>query len=190
MCSDPGVVQWDGDEPVCGVKETTRDDEQKPKSFQGSERSDLNRSDVEFTLAVDEDSSDCGHTDKVTRRDDVGQSAIDIWMEKTSREMNSGSDKSSVDLLGDMSYDITLHDPNETKLTTLTNPFAKTDATSEAIIAQYDPVDEVRSQTAADKNIISVPELGTFRRKRDFKGLATTQLITMMLAQSMFLLII
>jgi hypothetical protein len=169
------VVQWDGDEPVCGVKGTTRDDEQKPKSFQWSERSDLNRSDVEFTLAVGEDSSDYGHTDKVTRRDDVGQSAIDIWMEKTSREMNSASDKSSVDLLGDMSYDITLHDPIEIELTTLTNP---------------DPVDEDCGQTAADKNIISVPELGTFRRKRNFKGLATTQLITMMLAQSMFLLII
>jgi len=184
------VVQWDGDEPVCAVKGTTRDDEQKPKSFQGSVRSDLNGSDMEFTLAVDEDNSDYGHTDKITRRDDVGQSAIDIWMEKTSREMNSASDESSVDLLGHMSYDITLHDPIETELTPLTNPLAKMDATSETIIAQSDPVDDDCGQTAADKNIISVPELGTFRRKRNFKGLATTQLITMMLAQSMFLLII
>jgi hypothetical protein len=190
VCSDPGVVQWDGDEPVCGVNKPSRDDEQEPKSFQGSERSDLNRSDVEFTLAVDEDSSDDCHADKVARRYDVGQSAIDIWMEKTSREMNSASDKSNVDLLGDLSYDTTLRDPPETQLITLMDPPAKIEATSETIIAQSDPVAKDRSQTAADKNIISVPELGTFRRKRNFKGLATTQLITMMLAQSMFLLTI
>ena len=160
---------------------------EETKFIQESEERGLKRSDLEFMLALDEDSRDDEQANDASRTADVQHSAIDIWMEETSREMTLAPDKSNVDLLGALSYEATICETPETTMIVLKDSPQETMAFAENICHRCGQIEHVGQE--CNKDIIVLPKLGLFKRKHNFTPLATKKLITKMLSQSMFLLL-
>ena len=161
------------------------------------------KKDIEFSLTVDEDSSD-DEEEKPGKvdNDQPASAEIDIW--KEFHEMSVTSSQ------GTLAYDTTIHQPdllmesdtlNNTDHTcchsrkdtmhqqTPTRKPLQNLATSshETPVSLADPDDDyghsIWNYTLSD-DMVTIPELGTFKRKKHFNGLVTVQLIEKMLSQS------
>ena len=123
-----------------------------------------NKDGVEFSLTVDDESSD---DDQEGRRDerDTSSAEIDIW--KEFREMSVASSQ------GTLAYDTTVPQigDHQTSTTQLVQEVVSPDQ------------DHIKKFTLQD-NIVTIPELGIFKRKEPFGCLATIQVIQKMLSQS------
>jgi hypothetical protein len=183
--SDSAIVQWDGDAPILeGDRESTWEAEET-KVIQESEKKDSNQSNVELPLSVSRKTSDDEQVNKL-----VGQSAIDVWMENTSREMGitAADDELNTDLLRDLVYDPTLIEPPITEMSALTNEIQTSQSLSGNICRRCGDTNHLVKDCAQidlGKNIIEIPKLGIFKRRFLFEGLATRPLIEKMLSQSM-----
>ena len=185
-------MQWDANQPSPPV-DTAQGDETswraEEKTFiHVSEMKDPLRSDVEFSLAVDDDTSDEEHVDTKTRSD------IDLWMENTSREMNAATkDISNVDLLGDLSD---AEVPPVKEGASLVGERSTELDWSSMLPVELQKFINSESTTLDDEcygifvgiacpdDMVIVPQVGTFERKKNFEALGTIQMIEKMLAQS------
>lgn len=158
--------------------------------------------DVEFSLTVDEDSSD--DEEEKPGKVDYDQPAsaeIDIWNEFHEMSVTSSQ--------GTLAYDTTIHQPDllmqSDTLDNTTIPAvvpgktpASKDSNAETTsksrdeshktpVSLTDPDNDyghsVWNYTLTD-DMVTIPELGTFKRKKHFNGLVTVQLIEKMLSQS------
>ena len=152
------------------------------------------KDDIEFSLTVDDESSDDEQEGRVGERDT--SSEIDIW--KEFREMSVASSQ------GTLAYDTAAPDNSENSLpgvkgepecSTVGHPDISFDTPrldSDNVrtsprhvqngVSDY-PQDHIKKYTLQN-NIVTIPELGMFKRKEPFSGLANIQVIQKMLSQS------
>lgn len=145
------------------------------------------KEDVEFSLTVDDESSDDEQEGRVGERDTSPE--IDIW--KEFREMSVASSQ------GTLAYDTAAPDNSENSLPgvkgeqecsaigqsdiSFDTPLHSSDSVQTGV-SDY-PQDHIEKHTLQN-NIITIPELGMFKRKESFGCLANIQVIQKMLSQS------
>ncbi len=160
------------------------------------------KKDVKYFLAIDEDSSD-DEEEKPEKGENpaAGSAEIDIW-----KELHEMSVTSSQETL---SYEAPVHQPNllveserfqNTVLPTVIpeknsgstdiNPENTSkfhEISGKTLESLTDPDDDdghsLWNYTLSD-DMVTIPELGSFKRKKHFNGLVTAQLIEKMLSQS------
>lgn len=150
---------------------------------------------VEFSLTVDDESSDDGQEQKGDERETSFE--IDIW--KEFREMSVASSQAT------LAYDTTTPDyleitPRVVKGAQNCNVVRGSDHTPNGLqhdseniptsqhrlqveISDYSDHDHIKRFTLQN-NVVTIPELGMFKRKEPFACLANIQVIQNMLSQS------
>ena len=121
-----------------------------------------NKDGLEFSLTVEDESSDDEAEGRGNERDT--SSEIDIW--KEFREMSVASSQ------GTLAYDTTIPQIGDQQ--------KSPQLLHEAVSPDEDHIKKFTLQN----NVVTIPELGMFKRKEPFGCLATVQVIQKMLSQS------
>jgi hypothetical protein len=122
-----------------------------------------NKDGLEFSLTVDDESSDDEAAEGRGNGRDTS-SEIDIW--KEFREMSVASSQ------GTLAYDTTL------------SQIADQQKSPQLLHESVSPDEDHIKKFTLQNNVVTIPELGMFKRKEPFGCLATVQVIQKMLSQS------